>query len=160
MAKFLTSALALIATTLTSNVTLARENSYQLVCRKGAGMSITIASSPNDLTWIELTFKRGTEKGGIGNSKIGSGECAYIDRPVFKSEPNVMFHRTDVSFTSKISLGSGQRPEFQTYIELGSSDSRPRADLQRFLHALNTQEYFTIEAYKKDKKYMEITRFY
>lgn len=162
MTRLFIAALALTVSTLPATTAQSQETAYQMVCRKGPGLSIAITSSPRANTGITITFKRGTEKAGLGDSKMGPGECAYIDRPVYLSEPNIMFHATDVAFTATIPLDPGQEPEFETGIgfDNGSNNGRPMRDLGRFFQALNTEEYFTLSVSKKHKNYMDIVRFY
>ena len=120
-----------------------------MVCRKGPGLSIALKATRDEYVGIEINFKRGTQGAGLGNSKLGPGECAFIKRPVLKTEPNVLYHATDVALAVNIQLGGDKKPYFWAPdFSTGKRKGQALTDLKTFFRAINTQEYFTVDAYR------------
>ena len=65
------------------------EQSYVLTCRGGAGMlAIADQRVSNPHIFVEITYKRASQ--GAGSQAPAPGKCAWMDRPVSKSEPTVL----------------------------------------------------------------------
>ena len=67
------------------------EQSYVLTCRgHGGGGMLAIADQrvSNPHIFVEITYKRAGQ--GAGTQAPAPGECAWMDRPVSRSEPTVL----------------------------------------------------------------------
>jgi len=89
---------------------------YPLICRGGGGLVVGIAAGERNIGFI---FVHGTKPAGEG---LAPGECSWVDRGMYPSEPNSVSQHVEESSES-LKVGGTLAPENRWYEELHSSDS-------------------------------------
>jgi hypothetical protein len=118
--------------------------SYLMVCRGGGAMTVKVKFIPvQNAGWqLQVNFTRATQAGSTGT--LRPGECAWADRPVSATEPNLLYLHSETRWHPQ-SFEFDARTRRLTDIKF-AGDADPARNL--FQWATTENQLFYVHAFK------------
>jgi len=126
---------------------------FPLVCRSGGGMQLSWSALAGARTHFIAYYSPAPSAAGT-SSPLGSGQCAWVDRPLNAAEPTAMLWDLDATVGVRFKANGSSTP----VVAITGGFDKPRAKL--FVDYVRTSgNYFTATVYKPNAGYMVVTDF-